>query len=152
MGFGAHVEAKKDIDVGKIFTEVQPHDIVKFGLIPELVGRLPIITSINQLTKEALTDILSKPKNALLKQYQKLFKMDDVELIIEDDALSEIVNLALERKTGARGLRAILENIMMDAMYEVPSNKDINKCVITKDVVCKKAKPLYSYKRQSKAI
>ena len=78
--------------------------------------------------------------------------MDDVELIIEDDALSEIVNLALERKTGARGLRAILENIMMDAMYEVPSNKDINKCVITKDVVCKKAKPLYSYKRQSKAI
>ncbi len=152
MGFGAKVEAKKDIDIGKIFTEVQPHDIVKFGLIPELVGRLPIITSINQLTKEALTDILSKPKNALLKQYQKLFKMDDVELVIEDDALSEIVNLALERKTGARGLRAILENIMMDAMYEVPSNKNIDKCVITKDVVCKKAKPLYSYKRQSKAI
>lgn len=152
MGFGAQVEAKKDIDIGKIFTEVQPHDIVKFGLIPELVGRLPIITSLNQLTKEALIDILSKPKNALLKQYQKLFKMDDVELVIEDEALSEIVNLALERKTGARGLRAILENIMMDAMYEVPSNKKITKCTITKDVICNKAKPIYTYKRQSKVI
>lgn len=152
MGFGAHVESKQDIDIGKIFSQVQPHDIVKFGLIPELVGRLPIITSLNQLTKEALIDILSKPKNALLKQYQKLFKMDNVELVIEDEALSEIVNLALERKTGARGLRAILENIMMDAMYEVPSNKNINKCTITKDVVCNKAKPLYSYIKQNKAM
>ncbi|MDD3304025.1 MAG: ATP-dependent Clp protease ATP-binding subunit ClpX [Clostridia bacterium] len=152
MGFGAQVESKKEIDIGKIFSQVQPHDIIKFGLIPELVGRLPIITNLNQLTREALIDILSKPKNALLKQYQKLFKMDNVELEIKEDALLEIVELALERKTGARGLRAILENVMMDAMYEVPSNKKIAKCVITKDVVCNKASPIYTFSKQSKAI
>ncbi len=145
MGFGAQVEAKKDIDVGKIFSEVQPHDIVKYGLIPELVGRLPIITYLSNLTKEALIDILSKPKNALLKQYKKLFKMDNVELEIKKEAVEEIVNIALERKTGARGLRAVLEKVMMDAMYEVPSNKKIKKCIITKDVVIKNAKPKYEY-------
>ncbi len=145
MGFGAVVESKKDIDVGKIFSNVLPHDIVKFGLIPELVGRLPIITSLNSLTKEALIEILSKPKNALIKQYQKLFKMDGVELVIEKDALNEIVDLALSRKTGARGLRSILESIMMDSMYEVPSNKDIKRCIITKDVVINKSKPTYEY-------
>jgi len=145
MGFGAAVESKKDIDVGKIFSEVLPHDIVKYGLIPELVGRLPVITSLNQLTKEALIDIMSKPKNALIKQYQKLFKMDNVELEITQDALEEIVELALSRKTGARGLRAILENIMMDAMFEVPSCDNIYKCIITKDVVNKKGKATYEY-------
>ncbi len=145
MGFGAAVESKKDVDVGKIFTEVLPHDIVKYGLIPELVGRLPVITSLNQLTKEALIDIMSKPKNALIKQYQKLFKMDNVELEITKDALEEIVELALSRKTGARGLRAILENIMMDAMFEVPSCDNIYKCIITKDVVNKKGKATYEY-------
>ncbi len=143
MGFGAKVEAKKDIDVGKIFSQVQPQDIVKYGLIPELVGRLPIITSLNQLTEEALIDIVTKPKNALLKQYVKLFKMDNVELEVEQDALNTIVNYAVERKTGARGLRAIMENVMMDAMYEVPSNKDIVKCIITKDVVVNHGKPKY---------
>ena len=147
MGFGAVIESKKDIDIGKFFLEVQPHDIVKYGLIPELVGRLPIITSLNNLTKEALIDILSKPKNALLKQYRKLFKMDDVELEVTKDALEEIVNLALERKTGARGLRAIIEKVMMDAMYEVPSNKNITKCIINKDVILKKSKPVYEYKK-----
>lgn len=145
MGFGAAVESKKDIDIGKIFTEVLPHDIVKYGLIPELVGRLPVITSLNQLTKEALIDIMSKPKNALIKQYQKLFKMDNVELEITKEALDEIVDLALSRKTGARGLRAILENIMMDAMFEVPSCENIYKCIITKDVVNKKGKATYEY-------
>lgn len=143
MGFGAKVESKKDIDIGRIFSQVQPQDIVKFGLIPELIGRLPIITSLNQLTESALIDIITKPKNALLKQYVKLFKMDDVELNVEDDALNAIVESAVERKTGARGLRAIMENVMMDAMYEVPSNKDIVKCVITKDVVTKHEKPKY---------
>ena len=143
MGFGAKVEAKKDIDVGKIFSQVQPQDIVKYGLIPELVGRLPIITSLNQLTEEALIDIVTKPKNALLKQYVKLFKMDNVELEVDQDALNTIVNYAVERKTGARGLRAIMENVMMDAMYEVPSNKDIVKCIITKDVVVNHDKPKY---------
>lgn len=143
MGFGAKVEAKKDIDVGKIFAQVQPQDIVKYGLIPELVGRLPIITSLNQLTEDALIDIVTKPKNALLKQYVKLFKMDNVDLDVEDDALNAIVEYAVERKTGARGLRAIMENVMMDAMYEVPSNKEIVKCIITKDVVTKHEKPKY---------
>lgn len=143
MGFGAKVEAKKDIDVGKIFAQVQPQDIVKYGLIPELVGRLPIITSLNQLTEDALIDIVTKPKNALLKQYVKLFKMDNVDLDVEDDALNAIVGYAVERKTGARGLRAIMENVMMDAMYEVPSNKEIVKCIITKDVVTKHEKPKY---------
>ncbi|MBO5477689.1 MAG: ATP-dependent protease ATP-binding subunit ClpX [Clostridia bacterium] len=143
MGFGAKVESKKDVDLGRIFSQVQPQDIVKFGLIPELVGRLPIITSLNQLSKEALIEIISKPKNALLKQYKKLFKMDNVELEVEDDALNAIVEYAVERKTGARGLRAIMENVMMDSMYEVPSNKDIVKCIITKDVVTDHAKPHY---------
>ncbi len=147
MGFGATIESKKDIDVGKIFSNVQPHDIVKYGLIPELVGRLPVITSLEQLSKEAFLDILTKPKNALVKQYKKLFKMDDVKLEIEKNALDEIVNLAIERKTGARGLRAILENIMMEAMYEVPSNKEITKCIITRGVVQSKEKPYYEYKK-----
>lgn len=143
MGFGAKIESKKELDVGKIFSQVQPQDIVKFGLIPELIGRLPIITSLNQLSEEALIDIVTKPKNALLKQYKKLFKMDNVELDVDDDALNAIVECAVERKTGARGLRAIMESVMIDAMYEVPSNKDIVKCVITKDVVINHDKPKY---------
>ena len=148
MGFGAALEKKEELDVGKAFAKALPNDIVKYGLIPELVGRLPIITSLNQLSKEAMINILSKPKNALLKQYKKLFKMDDVDLEIEQDAIEEIVDLALSRKTGARGLRAIMENIMMDSMYEVPSNSNIQKCVITKDVVCNKAKAKYILKEE----
>ncbi len=147
MGFGAKIEEKKEVDLGKIYKEVQPHDIIKFGLIPELVGRLPIITSLNDLDKEALIAILTKPRNALLKQYTKLFKLDNVKLEIKEEALDKIVNLALERKTGARGLRAIMEDVMMDAMYEVPSNKNITKCVITAGVVDKKVKPAYEIKK-----
>ncbi|MDO4282810.1 MAG: ATP-dependent protease ATP-binding subunit ClpX [Clostridia bacterium] len=147
MGFGATLEPKEEMDVGKAFSKVLPNDIVKYGLIPELVGRLPIITSLNQLTKDALINILSKPKNALLKQYKKLFKMDHVELEIEQDAIEEIVDLALSRKTGARGLRSIMESIMMDSMYEVPSNPNIEKCIITKDTVLKKAKAKYIMKK-----
>ncbi len=147
MGFGAHIEEKSKIDIGKIFKQVQPHDIVKYGLIPELVGRLPIITSVDNLDEEALIDILTKSKNALLKQYTKLFKMDNVELEVTKDALKLIARKAIERKTGARGLRSILEDIMMDAMYEVPSDKNIEKCIITEDVVNKKEKPIYEYKR-----
>ncbi|MNI20774.1 ATP-dependent Clp protease ATP-binding subunit ClpX [compost metagenome] len=145
MGFGAKIESKKDIDYGKIFSQVLPHDIIKYGLIPELIGRLPVITSLSQLTKEALIDILSKPKNALIKQYKKLFKMDDVELVIEKEAIELIVEQALERKTGARGLRAILETTMMEAMFEVPSDKKIRKCIISKEVVEKKCPPIYEY-------
>lgn len=147
MGFGAKVEEKENLDIGKIFAEVQPQDIIKFGLIPELVGRLPIITTLNNLDKKALIDILTKPKNAIVKQYKKLFKMDNVKLDIHKGALERVVELALERKTGARGLRAIMENSMMDAMYEVPSDKNIDKCIITKDVINGKGKPIYEYKK-----
>lgn len=147
MGFGAKVEEKENIDVGKVFSEVQPQDIIKFGLIPELVGRLPIITSLNNLDKNALIDILTKPKNAIVKQYKKLFKMDNVKLDIHKGALERVVELASERKTGARGLRAIMENSMMEAMYEVPSDKNIVKCTITKDVIDGKGKPIYEYKK-----
>lgn len=147
MGFGAKVEEKENVDVGKIFSEVQPQDIIKFGLIPELVGRLPIITSLNNLDKNALIDILTKPKNAIVKQYKKLFKMDNVKLDIHKGALERVVELASERKTGARGLRAIMENSMMEAMYEVPSEKNIVKCTITKDVIDGKGKPIYEYKK-----
>lgn len=147
MGFGAKIEEKEKQDVGKIFSEVQPQDIIKFGLIPELVGRLPIITSLNNLDKDALIDILTKPKNAIVKQYKKLFKMDNVKLDIHKGALERVVELAVERKTGARGLRAIMENSMMEAMYEVPSDKNIIKCTITKDVIDRKGKPIYEYKK-----
>lgn len=147
MGFGAKVEEKENVDVGKVFSEVQPQDIIKFGLIPELVGRLPIITSLNNLDKNALIDILTKPKNAIVKQYKKLFKMDNVKLDIHKGALERVVELASERKTGARGLRAIMENSMMEAMYEVPSDKNIIKCTITKDVIDGKGKPIYEYKK-----
>ena len=145
MGFGAKIAEKKDIDYATIFSRVLPHDIIKFGLIPELVGRLPILTSLGQLDREAFIDILKKPKNALIKQYKKLFKLDNVVLEVEDDAIEDIVTLAIERKTGARGLRSILENVMMQAMYEVPSHKNIVKCIISKEVVTKGAKPKYEY-------
>lgn len=147
MGFGAKIENKKELNYEEIFSKVVPHDIVKFGLIPELVGRLPVITTLSELSKDALVDILSKPKNALLKQYTKLFKLDNVELEVKQDALEIIVEEAQKRKTGARGLRAILEKIMIDAMYEVPSNKNISKCIITKDVVLGKQKAIYEFNK-----
>ncbi len=149
MGFGAKIETKKNIDYAKIYGNVQPHDIIKFGLIPELVGRLPVITALGQLDRDAFLDILTKPKNSIVKQYKKLFKMDNVDLEFKKDALEEVVNLAMERKSGARGLRAILEDIMMEAMYEVPSDTTIKKCIITKDVVSKKEQPIYE-KKESK--
>lgn len=143
MGFGAKIEEKKEIDYAKIFSHVLPNDIIKYGLIPELVGRLPIITTLGQLDRDAFIDILTKPKNSLIKQYKKLLKMDNVDLDFDKEAIKQIVDLAMERKTGARGLRAILEDIMMPAMYELPSNKKIKKCIITKETVLKKSKPTY---------
>ena len=147
MGFGAALEDKKNRDLDKIYAEVQAHDIIKFGIIPELIGRMPVITYLNKLSKEALIDILSKPKNALLKQYKKLLKMDGVELEFEQEAIDVIVERALERNTGARGLRGILEDVMMDAMFVIPSDETIKKCIITKDVVLKKAEPKFEYNK-----
>ena len=135
IGFGATIESNKEIDKYKVFEQLLPQDLLKFGLIPEFVGRLPIIATLEELDKKALIDIVTKPKNALVKQYKKLFAMDNVELEFEDEALGLIVDKAIERKTGARGLRSIIEEIMRDIMYEIPSNPKIEKCIITKETV-----------------
>lgn len=135
IGFGAEIESNKDINKYKVFEELLPQDLLKFGLIPEFVGRLPIVATLKELDRNALIDIVTKPKNALVKQYQKLFKLDNVELEFEKEALEVIVDKAIERKTGARGLRSIIEEIMRDIMFEIPSNPKIEKCIITKATV-----------------
>ncbi len=135
IGFGAQIESNKDINKYKVFEQLLPQDLLKFGLIPEFVGRLPIIATLQELDRNALIDIVTKPKNALVKQYQKLFKLDNVELEFEKEALEQIVDKAIERKTGARGLRSIIEDIMRDIMFEIPSNPKIERCVITKETV-----------------
>ena len=141
IGFGAEVSTKAVFDTGELFNEVTPQDLVKFGLIPEFVGRVPINVSLHGLDKEALVRILKEPKSALIKQYQKLFDFDNVKLSFEDDAVEAIADLATERKTGARGLRSIMEKTMMDVMYEIPSDESIKSVVITKDSVLGKEKP-----------
>lgn len=135
IGFGAEIESNKDFDKYKVFEQLLPQDLLKFGLIPEFVGRLPIIATLRELDRNALIDIVTKPKNALVKQYQKLFKLDNVELEFEQEALEKIVDKAIQRKTGARGLRSIIEEIMRDIMFEIPSNPKIEKCIITKETV-----------------
>ena len=135
IGFGANIESNREIDKYKVFEQLLPQDLLKFGLIPEFVGRLPIIATLEELDKKALIDIVTKPKNALVKQYKKLFAMDNVELEFEHEALELIVDKAIERKTGARGLRSIIEEIMRDIMYEIPSNPKIEKCIVTKETV-----------------
>ena len=141
MGFGAKIESKKDINKTEIFKSLLPQDLLKFGLIPEFVGRLPITATLDGLTREALIDIVTKPKNALVKQYKKLVELDGVELEFEPEALEVIVDKAIERNTGARGLRSIIEEIMRDVMYEIPSNPKIAKCIITKETVESKQEP-----------
>ncbi len=135
VGFGAKIESKKEKDIGEILSRILPQDLLKFGLIPEFVGRLPIVVTLGPLDKQALVQILTEPKNALVKQYQKLFEMDDSLLEFEADALNAIADKALVRNTGARGLRAIIEEIMLDVMYDIPSSNNIEKCIITKDTV-----------------
>nr|MBO2494500.1 ATP-dependent Clp protease ATP-binding subunit ClpX [Clostridia bacterium] len=142
LGFGAEIRSKVNSDPSELLTHIMPEDLLKFGLIPEFVGRLPIIVTLHALDEEALVKILKEPKNALVKQYQKLFEMDGVTLEFEDEALRLIARQALERKTGARGLRAIMEELMLDVMFEIPSREDIEKCIITKDVVLKKSEPI----------
>lgn len=140
MGFGADVKTKKELNSTKWMQDVLPHDLVKYGLIPELVGRLPVITALNGLDKEALVRILKEPKNSLLKQYQKLFSLDKVELVFEDKALEAVAQKALDRSTGARGLRAIMEEILSELMYEVPSDHTIERVIITDKTVNGKSK------------
>ncbi|MDF2948708.1 MAG: clpX [Sedimentibacter sp.] len=141
IGFGAELTANASMDTDKLLHQVQSQDLLKFGLIPEFVGRMPVVVALEKLDKKALMSILTEPKNALVKQYKELFKMDNVELEIEKDALEEIAERALTINTGARGLRGILESTMTEVMYEIPSRDDIKKCVITKDTVVNKSEP-----------
>ena len=141
IGFNAEIAEKHEDDVDKLLTQVLPQDLVKFGLIPELVGRVPVTVSLEMLDHDALIRILTEPKNAIVKQYQKLLELDGVKLVFDDSALNEIADISLKRKTGARGLRAIMENTMMDIMYRAPSDETLKTCRITGDVVTGKAKP-----------
>mgnify|MGYP002596098762 FL=1 len=141
IGFGAELSSNKEMNKYEVFESLLPQDLLKFGLIPEFVGRLPIITTLKELDRDALIKIITEPKNSLVKQYKKLFKYDNVELEFEPEALNAIVDKAIERKTGARGLRAIVEDIMRDIMFEIPSNPKVEKCIITKDTVLNKEAP-----------
>ena len=151
LGFGVEVPKKDDSNVSQMLEKLLPQDLVRYGLIPEFIGRLPVITTVQPLSREAYIDILSKPKNALLKQYKKLFELDGVKLEFDKDALEAIVDKAIERKTGARGLRAILEETMRDIMFEIPTNKNIVECVITRETVENGAEPKLTYNEVKKA-
>lgn len=146
IGFNAEVVDKNKTDIDELLRKAEPQDLVKFGLIPEFIGRVPVTVSLDLLDEKALVQILSEPKNALIKQYQKLFELDDVKLEFTRDALEEVAKLAVARKTGARGLRSILESVMMDSMYEIPSDSNVGICTITKDVVDKTGEPELVYR------
>ena len=141
IGFGTNIQSNKEIDKYKIFEELLPQDLLKFGLIPEFIGRLPIIATLKELDREALKKIFLEPKNSLVKQYKKLFEIDGVELDFQNEAIEAIVDKAIELKTGARGLRSIIEDIMTDIMFEIPSNPQIKKCIITEETVKKSKEP-----------
>jgi len=142
LGFGAEIQSQNDKDLGTILRRILPEDLLRFGLIPEFVGRLPVIVSLDPLSVDDLVRILVEPKNALVKQFEKLFEIDQIDLEFKDEALLAMADEAQRRKTGARGLRAIVEDIMLDVMYEIPSAKDVTKCVVTRDVVMKRENPL----------
>ena len=148
IGFNAQIIEKSSKDIGAVLKEVSAQDLMKFGLIPEFIGRVPITVTLDGLDQEALVRILKEPKNALIKQYKKLFEFDEVKLGVEDEAALEIARLAFERKTGARGLRSIMEDVLMDVMYEIPSDDNIAECVLTKDVVEGKGKPRIVYRNR----
>ncbi|MBU5425794.1 ATP-dependent Clp protease ATP-binding subunit ClpX [Tissierella pigra] len=141
MGFGADITLQKEQKIGELLKHLQPEDLLKFGLIPEFVGRLPVTVTLEELDEESLVKILTEPKNALVRQYKELFNMDGVDLEFENEALVSIAKKAIERKTGARGLRSIIEEVMLDIMYEIPSRDDVEKCVITKETIENKVEP-----------
>lgn len=148
IGFEADIKGKGEIDIDEIMSVVQPEDLIKFGLIPEFIGRIPIVATLNELSLDALVRILTEPKNALIKQYQKLFELEHVNLKFTDAALLCVAKAALERKSGARGLRAILESVMLDIMYEIPSSPEIQECVIGEEVITRGESPLLLYENQ----
>jgi ATP-dependent Clp protease ATP-binding subunit ClpX len=141
VGFGAVLRSKRDLTTGDIFGDVMPEDLLKYGMIPEFIGRLPVITSVSNLDRDALIQILTEPKNALVRQYRKLFELDGVDLDFGEDALEAIADQAIMRGTGARGLRAIMEEVLLSVMYDIPSRKDVAKCVITREVVLEHVNP-----------
>jgi ATP-dependent Clp protease ATP-binding subunit ClpX len=142
IGFGAEVAGKRDLNIGQVLRHVLPQDLIKFGLIPEFVGRVPVVATLDALDRHALIRILTEPRNALIRQYQRLFEMDGVSLEFKEGTLEIIADEAIRRSTGARGLRSILEGILLDVMYELPSRNDIGKCIITREVVSKREKPI----------
>jgi ATP-dependent Clp protease ATP-binding subunit ClpX len=141
VGFGAEVKSRRAVENAELLSRVMPEDLIAYGLIPEFIGRLPVVSAVHQLTREDLVQILLEPKNALVKQYQRFFNYDDIELVFTDDALWSISDKALERETGARGLRSIIEHALLDVMFELPSRKDVNKCVITKETIERNLRP-----------
>ena len=141
VGFGAEIKSRKSVEATELLSQVMPEDLISYGLIPEFVGRLPVISAVHQLTREDLVRILLEPKNALVKQYQRFFSYDSIDLIFTEDALWQISDNALERETGARGLRSIIEHALLDVMFELPSRKDVNKCVITKETIERNLRP-----------
>ena len=142
LGFGATVTSRKEADISELLDKIEPHDLMKFGLIPELIGRLPAIVSLDSLDQDALVRILTEPKNALVKQYKKLFELDNVELSFDEEALVEVAKIAVERKTGARGLRGVLEEVMTNIMFEIPSDEEIESVTITKEVIRQEGEPI----------
>ena len=151
LGFGSEIRLKKDRSVGELLADVQPEDLLKFGLIPEFIGRIPILATLSELDEAALIEILTKPKNALIKQYQRLFEFEKVKLKFTQGALVAIAKEALKRKSGARGLRAILEHTMLDIMYEIPSQTNIREVVVNEDVFTKKEQPLIVYEKKAES-
>jgi ATP-dependent Clp protease ATP-binding subunit ClpX len=151
MGFGAEIKTKKDRRVGELLSLVQPEDLLKYGLIPEFIGRLPVIATLEDLDEKALVRILTEPKNAIIKQYERLFAFEKVSLRFTEDALTAIAKNAISKKTGARGLRAILEDVMLDLMYEIPSQKNVKDCIINADAINKKSEPILIYEKDAKS-
>ena len=151
LGFGGKIESKKEMDLGKVYAQVLPEDLLKFGIIPEFIGRIPVLATLELLDEDALMRILKEPKNALVKQYKKLLELDDVQLEFEEDGLRAIAKKAIERNTGARGLRSIVENVMMESMFEVPSRDDVKKVIVTKESVDEGAQPVMVLKDQEES-
>jgi ATP-dependent Clp protease ATP-binding subunit ClpX len=150
MGFNAAVRRKQGREIGEMFRKAEPDDLIQFGLIPELVGRVPAVFGLDDLDEEALLRILTEPKNAIAKQYQKLFSLEGVRLTFTRDALREVVKIAVQKKIGARGLRSVIENSLVSIMYELPSRDDVKECLVTKEVIRKEAEPVYTYKKDKK--
>jgi len=151
IGFGAEIKNVKDLTLGEILSKVQPEDLIKYGFIPEFVGRLPVVATLDELTVDDLIRVLTEPKNSIIKQYQKLFEMEGVELKFTENALRAVAEEAAKRKTGARGLRSIIEEVMVDVMYEIPSLTDVKECVVTEEVILKKERPILIFNRNKKA-